>query len=266
MEFPQLEVFGIYNSRKIGPDGKISKKRRASMFEIELPLEPGGISYINNESHPITTDLIICAKPGQLRCTKFPYQCYYIHMLVPDPKLAAMVSQLPDFLPIQNRSQYEALFNQLCAFHNSHSQEDELLLQSIVLALIHGLLIEAGQQRQGESKKYGHYFDINSVFDYIKRNLCEDLSLENVAAHFSLSAIHFHNLFKKAVGVTLHEYVEEQRLKKAIDLLLTTKLTLTDIAFDCGFSSQSYFSFVFKRKFGVTPRGYAQSIFSKYEK
>ena len=266
MQLPQLEAFGIYNSRKIGPDGKVSKKRTTSMFEIELPLEPGGISYINGESHPITTNLIICAKPGQLRYTKFPYQCYYIHMLIPDPKLADMVSQLPDFLPLQDRSQYETLFAQLCTFDNTHSQEDELLLQSIVLALIHKTLIESRQQRHEKNKKYGHYFEINHVLGYIKHNLCDDLSLENVASYFSLSAIHFHNLFKKAVGVTLREYVEEQRLKKAIDLLLTTKLTLTEIAFDCGFSSQSYFSFVFKRKFGITPRSYAQSIFCKYEK
>ena len=76
MQLPQLEVFGIYNSRKVGPDTKVSKKRKTSMFEIELPVESGGISHINGESRHITTDLLVCAKPGQIRYTKFPYQCY----------------------------------------------------------------------------------------------------------------------------------------------------------------------------------------------
>lgn len=235
------------------------------MFEIELPLEPGGISYINGESHSITTDLIICGKPGQLRCTKFPFQCYYIHMLIPDPTLAQLISDLPDFLPIEDRSRYEALFARLCAFENTHSQEDALLLQSIVLELIHELIQEARLQAAKINKKYGYYFEINDVFEYVKQNLCEDLSLENVAAHFSRSPIHFHNLFKKAVGVTLHEYVQAQRLKKAVDLLLTTNMTLTQIAFASGFSSQSYFSFVFKQKMNKTPREYARSVCRKYE-
>ena len=265
MQFPQLEVFGIYNSRKIGPDGKVSRKRTTSMFEIELPLEAGGISYIGGESQPITPNMIVCAKPGQIRCTKFPFQCYYIHMLIPDPTLAQMIWDLPDFLPIEDRSQYEALFTRLCTFENTHSQEDELLLQSIVLELLHGIIREARQQAARAGKKYGYYFEINDVFDYVKQNLCEDLHLETVAAHFSRSPIHFHNLFKKAVGVTLHEYVQEQRLKKAVDLLLTTSMTLTQIAYACGFSSQSYFSFVFKQKTGKTPREYARSVCGRYE-
>lgn len=265
MQLPQLAAFGIYNSKKIGPDGKVSKKRKTSMFEIELPLEAGGVSYIGSESHSIVPNMIVCAKPGQIRYTKFPFQCYYIHMLIPDPTLAQMISELSDFLPIEDRSRYEALFSRLCSFENTHSQEDELLLQSIVLELIHEIVQEARQQAKGPDKKYGYCFEINEVFEYIKQNLCENLCLENVAAHFSLSPIHFHNLFKKAVGTTLHEYIQEQRLKKAIDLLLTTNMTLTQIAYASGFSSQSYFSFVFKQKTKKTPREYARSECKKYE-
>lgn len=265
MQLPQLEVFGIYNSRKVGPDGKVSKKRKTSMFEIELPVESGGISYINGESRPITPDMLVCAKPGQIRCTKFPYQCYYIHMLIPDPALSALVSDLPDYLMVEDRKRYEDLFVRLCKFENTHSQDDELLLQSIILELIYAIRREAETQTRSKSKKCGHYFEINAVFDYVKHNLCEDLCLENVATHFSLSPIYFHNLFKKAVGVTLHEYVEEQRLKKAIDLLLTTDMTLTQIAYASGFSSQSYFSFVFKQRTEKTPREYARSVYRKYE-
>jgi len=45
---------------------------------------------------------------------------------------------------------------------------------------------------------------------------------------------------------------------------MTTDHTLTEIAFDCGFSSQSYFSYVFKRRIGKTPREYIQEINSRY--
>ena len=80
----------------------------------------------------------------------------------------------------------------------------------------------------------------------------------------ALSPIHFHNFFKKSVGKTLREYVEEQRIKKATGLLLTTNDSLTKIAFECGFSSQSYFSYVFKRKMKITPREYVKDVYAKY--
>jgi AraC-like DNA-binding protein len=100
---------------------------------------------------------------------------------------------------------------------------------------------------------------------YIKEHLTEELHLETVANAMSLSPIHFHNTFKAAVGKTLRDYAEEQRIKKAINLLLTTNESLTQIAFACGFSSQSYFSYVFKRKMKVTPREYVREVYNKYE-
>lgn len=80
-----------------------------------------------------------------------------------------------------------------------------------------------------------------------------------------MSPVHFHNTFKRSVGKTLRDYVEEQRIKKAIGLLLTTDASLTQIAFECGFSSQSYFSYVFKRRMNATPREYAKTIHARYE-
>ena len=77
--------------------------------------------------------------------------------------------------------------------------------------------------------------------------------------------MNFHNTFKTAVGKTLRDYIEEQRIKKATNLLLTTNYSLTQIAYECGFSSQSYFSYVFKRRMKKTPREYAKEIYMSYE-
>ena len=81
----------------------------------------------------------------------------------------------------------------------------------------------------------------------------------------SLSPVYFHNVFKSATGKTLHDYIEEQRIKKAIYLLQTTNYSLTKVAYECVFSSQSYFSFVFKRRMKNTPRKYMKDIYCKYE-
>ena len=87
---------------------------------------------------------------------------------------------------------------------------------------------------------------IEKAMEYIRENLTSELSLEVVSEKMSFSPIHFHNMFKSATGMTLRKYVEEQRISKAANLLVTTDFTLTEIAYECGFSSQSYFSYAFK--------------------
>ena len=94
---------------------------------------------------------------------------------------------------------------------------------------------------------------MKKYLEYIKNNLSSDLSLETLSNQASFSAVHFHNFFKKATGTTLHKYVEEQRIKKAINLLLTTNMTLTEIAFECGFSSASSFNRNFSEIVGMPP-------------
>ena len=103
------------------------------------------------------------------------------------------------------------------------------------------------------------------AISYIKDHLENDLSLASISAYAGLSPTYFHNLFKKYTGKTLREYIEEQRIKKSTELLVSTDMTLASIAYACGFSSQSYFSYAFKRKTDMTPREYAENYFRKYE-
>lgn len=264
MQLPQIEVIGIYHSLKVGPNNKITKNRKTTMFEIELPMEPGGISYIGSDFMPITTNLVICAKPGQVRHTKFPFKCYYIHMTLSQGYLYDTLMHMPDFLITKHPEVYREIFAKLCKYYDTRTRRDEIIQQSLVLELIHTLSRDAEQQTRQTAAKAGFSF-IEESLAYIKENLTEDLSLGEMARRASVSPIYFHNCFKSAVGMTLREYVEEQRIKKSIHLLLTTDHSLTTIAFECGFSSQSYFSYVFKRKMKTTPRQYIEGLYQKYE-
>jgi len=264
MELPQIEAVGIYHSQKVGLSNKITRNRKTTMFEIELPMEPGGTSYIGTDSMPITTNLLICAKPGQVRHTKFPFKCHYIHMTLPQGYLYDTLMQMPDFLLTEHPEVYRNIFVKLCKFYDTRTRRDEIIQQSLILELIYTLSREAEHQTRQTATKAGFSF-IEESLGYIKGNLTEDLCLEEMAKRASVSPIYFHNCFKAAVGMTLREYVEEQRIKKAIHLLQTTAYSLTTIAFECGFSSQSYFSYVFKRKMETTPRQYIEGLYQKYE-
>ena len=127
------------------------------------------------------------------------------------------------------------------------------------------LSTDSKKQQHIQNTKSGNHDAINGAITYIKANLTGDLSLNAVAEYVNLSPIHFHNCFKSATGETLHEYVQKQRIKKASNLLITTDNTLTTIAYECGFSSQSYFSYAFKRETGLTPREYTAKVFERYD-
>ncbi len=264
MILPDIVAVGIYNSDIAAKNLKISKNRKTSMFEIELPMENGGISYIDSGSKQINTDMIICAKPGQVRHTKFPFKCYYVHMIIHSGPLYDSLMGAPDFFETDKADVYKEIFMNLVKHYNTLADGEEIILQSLLLELIYTINKDSTLKNNNGSYT-DNYPTIEKALHYIKMHLTEDLSLERVAKTVSLSPIHFHNTFKAAVGKTLRDYVEEQRIKKSINLLLTTDYSLTKIAYECGFSSQSYFNYVFKRKMKKTPREYAQEIYNRYE-
>lgn len=251
----------LYNSKIEQPYVNISKNRKTSLYEFELPLENGGISYIDSDSVRINKNIFIFAKPNQIRHTQFPFKCSYVHISVFDQNLCNALSTLPSFIEIKERKKYEKIFNELQEFFVAPTPNDEIMKQSLILKLIYTLCTE--NELRAIEKKYSH--TVNEAIEYIENNLSADLKLENVAKQVLVSPIHFHNCFKAATGKTLHEYVEEKRINKAIHLLLNTDMTLTEIAYFCGFSSQSYFSYAFKRKMNTTPRKYIKSLNSNYK-
>ena len=260
---PELVAIGIYNAQLAVKNTDVTKNRKTTMFEIEIPIENGGVSFIDNESHAITKNTVICAKPGQVRHTRLPFKCYYIHMIVGDGELYDRLMKIPSYVSVDNREHYEKIFEQLCNSYQTAPYQDLLLLQSKILELIH-LLCEHMQNWEFNGNAM-HKEMIENAVQFIKSNLTDDLSLEAMSKHASFSPIHFHNCFKKATGKTLREFVEEQRLHKAMHLLAGTDLTLSEIAYECGFSSQSYFSYAFKRKMRIPPREYAKKLHQRYE-
>lgn len=264
MILPEIVAVGIYDSQIIARNTVISKKRKTTMFEIELPIEDGGVSYINSNAKQINPNMIICGKPGQVRHTRFPFKCYYVHMIIHSGTLHDTLMATPDFFEIDTNETYEKIFTKLIKYYNTLSDSEEIILQSLILELIYNITKDSTKSFKNSNSNNSHSI-VNNSLNYIKENITENLNLENVANAMSLSPVYFHNTFRKATGKTLRDYVEEQRIKKSINLLLTTNYSLTKIAYECGFSSQSYFSYAFKRRMKKTPREYAREIFNQYE-
>ena len=92
------------------------------------------------------------------------------------------------------------------------------------------------------------------VIEYVEENLQADVSLPTLADVAGLSTYHFLRAFKADMGVTPHQYVIQHRVHRAARLLHGTRLSLTQIAMDCGFASQQHMSSVFKSVRGSSPK------------
>ena len=91
---------------------------------------------------------------------------------------------------------------------------------------------------------------------YIQTHLTEELSLAALAAVVRLSPDHFGRLFKQATGQTPHQYVLRCRIARARQLLTETTLSLSEISYQVGCADQSYFTALFRKYIGTTPKAY----------
>lgn len=95
---------------------------------------------------------------------------------------------------------------------------------------------------------------LRPAIDYIHAHYTEDISLADLAAVVHLTPSYFSRLFKRAYDVSPHQYVIQQRVAAAADLLNHTRHTVTEIASIVGFADHSHLSRHYKRLTGTTPR------------
>lgn len=110
--------------------------------------------------------------------------------------------------------------------------------------------------KQGQSKIEMEDNRIAKTVLYIRKHLNEAIELEKLAEISCLSKGHFIRLFKKELGTTPLQYINQKKIEKAQLLLITEELAVKEIAFQLAFEDYSYFNRLFKKITGVTPQEY----------
>ena len=107
---------------------------------------------------------------------------------------------------------------------------------------------------------HSHYIQrIDRVIDHLRENLDRPFKLAELAEVAGFSEFHFHRIFAAISGETLNSFTNRLRLEKAARLLRYSKLSLTDIALDCGFSSSATFSRAFRSVYDTSPSQFRKS-------
>jgi AraC family transcriptional regulator len=134
--------------------------------------------------------------------------------------------------------------------------------ESLSLALISYIESRFGV-RSRKPKRQSRQLSTNQlerVLEFIHSRLDHDLSLVELASLTNLSSRHFAQLFKNTLGVTPHTYVLRERVIRAKWLLMKRHDSISEIALSLGFGSQSYFTQVFRKVTGTTPKRYQREF------
>ncbi|MBP5752781.1 MAG: helix-turn-helix transcriptional regulator, partial [Treponema sp.] len=112
------------------------------------------------------------------------------------------------------------------------------------------------------SKMTGKYGDvILKAKKYIEENYADqNTTLTTVAQAVCLSPNHFSTIFSQECKTTFIEYLTSVRMENAKRLMRETDMKGYDIAYECGFSDPHYFSYIFKKNTGLSPREYKLSV------
>ena len=119
------------------------------------------------------------------------------------------------------------------------------LLEKIVINFTNSVLQISG---------INHVSVIRKASKYVNMHLSEAIRLNDVADFVGLSPNYFSSLFKKEMNISFADYVNQARIKESQYLLQTTNYSIVDIAVSVGYNNQNYFTTMFRKFSGITPK------------
>ncbi|HLO52690.1 MAG TPA: AraC family transcriptional regulator [Saprospiraceae bacterium] len=155
---------------------------------------------------------------------------------------------------------YHILQRLLFLFTENHPAKDlfvDFMLKELIIRIM-----------QAESKKI--YTDqalhmntsnrLAYVVNYIRKNLQQNLNVQDLSQKAYMSESNFHKVFKNELGISPVEFINNERIKLASSLLQDPNIKIKEVYMECGFESRSYFNRLFKRKKNISPKEFKDSV------
>ena len=248
MEIYQL---GYYISKE-NHTKKITPKREVLCSEIEFYTSGGNKSIVNDKEYIQEECNILVSKKGDIRYSVDDFECFAVHFS--SPETDELIKTLPCVFKVFDSKKVLDIFKEMTIAYTKGTKADILLAKAKILELVSFLCSENSRQSHGRFSEYSK--NVFLACRFMEENFSSHITLSDIASKIALSPNFFHTVFKSIIGKTPSEYLLDIRLNTAKNMLVNTDLSLLEIAVSCGFESQAYFCYVFKKHLAATPKKY----------
>ncbi len=252
---PYYEYLGNISRCTMGTRLQYSAHRHR---EIELVLMRTGSSTAIIEGTPYTVNAgdALLIYPNQLHQYISHQPENYILLIIPANIYNDYIDRIEGHLPIFPIARGAALpdtmlrtLAEICLQVNA--QEDYQQHKCLIGALL-GAVLNLFTLKKAETNNSS----LEKILMYCDRHYTENITINQMAKELPMGKYYISHLFKKQIGIGLNDYINTLRIEAAQKLLITTEFSITEIAFNAGFSCPRTFNRVFYKQLGMSPREY----------
>ncbi|WP_051538143.1 AraC family transcriptional regulator [Butyrivibrio proteoclasticus] len=277
MVFPENSIFTYLRSGKfiaLSEDWKHDKL--PLVFDYELIVVTEGTLYIKYMDEEFTVsrgEYLILPPSDSFRegIKKSFVAFYWIHFTVDMGAFPARIRQ-SDIASIKNAACFmlpqtgsvpriEKVAVQMKQIQDLERNEyPAITLNAATTALLTELYGQLETREQIEADPLGRKQIYSDIADYVRRNITANIKISDIANEFGYSSKYLSNLFSRVRGITLKQFILEQKMETASFFLTDSDRSITDIALELGFSDVHNFSRTYKKITGFSPSTYRNTF------
>jgi AraC-like DNA-binding protein len=262
-----LSIACVEDLRRSGLRGGKGPEGFSSDFQICLPYRGIFIWHVGSDDVVGDANQVVACRPGESFRMSGPIPDGYAEMIItPDLDVLSELANangqaLVDHRLFTRRSwragpRLQDLRTRVLHRACGWSQVDTLDVEELVLSLLRSALDEGERRHHTTGASTARL--IRRTKEFLEGELSNPVRLVDVARQVGTSPAYLTDLFRRVEGVSLHKYLMQLRLARAL-VELPSASDLTALALSLGFSSHSHFSFSFRRAFGSTPSQFRET-------
>lgn len=145
-------------------------------------------------------------------------------------------------------------------YTEQHPSKDFFVSNMVQELIVRILQANTRKTYLDNSKAWSNNRRFAYIIEYIRKNLVETLTVKELSEKAYMSESNFYRVFKQEFGQSPVDFINQERIAKATELLTQPDCNLTDVFHSCGFKNRSYFNRMFKRIKGTSPSKYQQKL------
>ena len=258
----RFDTYGIYipPKRILKPLYPIEGAITSNYELVFYPEDWEGGVTIAGTFYPARKGCFTVCKPGQHRKSTRLFKCYYIYLVTEDVQLKEALDRLPPHGEHPQMEQILDILRTLKPIVDRNTLNARIEICTRIYQVL-GLLLsqEYAVTKTAEGNPHRHQRSLLEADRYLREHIEEDVDLEKLAQNSNLSPTYFHKLFTAAFGETPTKRLQHYRHLAAKNYLRDDDCPIVEIARKCGYASQSYFCYKFKKREGISPSRYRQN-------